>query len=68
MKWINDCGCSVGSLREEDQGNLQILVQAVENDSLDHEGRGSLLGSILNNGLPFQVKYVFTNSYIDILK
>jgi hypothetical protein len=46
---------------------LQILVQAVENDSLDHEGRGSLSGSILKNVLPFQIKCVFINSYIDVL-
>lgn len=34
-----------GSLTEEDQGNLQILVQAAENDSLEHEGKGNHLGT-----------------------
>lgn len=68
MKWSNECSCSVGSLREEDQGNLQVLVQAVENDSLEHEGRGSHSGSVLKNVLPFQIKYVFMKSDIDVLK
>jgi len=36
----------VASLTEEDQGNLQILVQAAENDSLEHEGKGNHLGKV----------------------
>jgi hypothetical protein len=43
----DDCNYFVGSLTEEDQGNLQILVQAAENDSLEHEGKGSHLGKVL---------------------
>jgi hypothetical protein len=43
----DDCDYFVGSLTEEDQGNLQILVQAAENDSLEHEGKGSHLGKVL---------------------
>jgi hypothetical protein len=60
MKCGND-NCFVGSLGDEDQGNLQILVQAAENDSLEHEGRGSHSGNILKNVFPFQIKFVFMN-------
>jgi hypothetical protein len=37
----------IGSLTEEDQGNLQILVQAAENHSLEHEGKSNHLGKVL---------------------
>jgi hypothetical protein len=43
----DDFNYFVGSLTEEDQGNLQILVQAAENDSLEHEGKGNHLGKVL---------------------
>ena len=42
----NNFNYFVGSLTEEDQGNLQILVQAAENDSLEHEGKGNHLGKV----------------------
>ena len=48
LKLFNyDFNYFVGSLTEEDQGNLQILVQAAENDSLEHEGKGNHLGKVL---------------------
>jgi len=43
---FDDFNYFVGSLTEEDQGNLQILVQAAENDSLEHEGKGNHLGKV----------------------
>jgi hypothetical protein len=43
----DDFNYFVGSLTEEDQGNLQILVQAAENDSLEHEGKSNHLGKVL---------------------
>jgi hypothetical protein len=63
VKCSNDGSCFAGSLVEEDQGNLQILVQAAENDSLEHEGRGNHSGKVLKNVLNFLVMYVFIKSY-----
>jgi hypothetical protein len=47
FSYSDDGDYFLGSLTEEDQGNLQILVQAAENDSLEHEGKGNHLGNVM---------------------
>jgi hypothetical protein len=63
MNCSNDGSYFVGSLGEEDQGNLQILVQAAENDSLEHEGRGNHSGKVLKSALQLLVIYVCIKSF-----